>query len=174
VFTLLAMLSLAGSAWAQSEIELKVKAAFLFNFAKFTEWPPGKLAAADSLVIGCFSDSEFATTLEATVEGKMFGLRRIIVKRVSAADDLSACHMLFVGRSQDDNAAGLLARAKQMHVLTVGESPGFTERGGMIGFVLADGNVKFAINQQQADRAGLKLSSKLLGLAINGRQGGAR
>lgn len=166
------MLWLAGPAYAQSEIELKVKAAFLFNFAKFTDWPPDRLGPTDPLVIGCFSDPEFIEALEATVAGKVLGARRIMVKRVSGSDDLRACHILFVGRRQDSNAAPLLIRAKQMHVLTVGESAGFTERGGMIGFVLADGSVKFAIDPEQTSRAGLKLSSKLLGLAVNERPGG--
>jgi hypothetical protein len=171
----LAMLWAAGPfAFAQSEIEFKVKAAFLFNFAKFTEWPPAKLGANDPFVIGCFSDPEFMEVLEATVAGKTFGSRRIVVKRITGADDLRACHMLFIGRTKDDNATALLARAREMHVLSVGEVDGFTNRGGMIGFVRADGSVKFAINPQQAERAGLTLSSKLLGLAVNEREGARR
>lgn len=161
----------AATAFGQSEIEFKVKAAFLFNFAKFTQWPPVTLASADSFVIGCFSDSEFADVLEATVAGKTIGSRRVVVKRVAGAADLRGCHMLFVGRSRDDDAPALFARAKEMHILTVGESDGFTSRGGMIGFVRADGGVKFTINPQQAERAGLTLSSKLVGLAVNERQG---
>jgi hypothetical protein len=134
--------------------------------------PSGRLTESEPLVIGCFSDPDFLEVLEATVAGRTVGSRRIVVKRVGGTDDLRGCHILFVGRAQDDNAGALLARAKQMQVLTVGESAGFTERGGMIGFVQADGNVKFAINEEQADRAGLKLSSKLLGLAVTDRRGG--
>jgi hypothetical protein len=170
LIALFVIVSLDRSAFAQSEIEFKVKAAFLFNFAKFTEWPTAKLGTADSFVIGCFSDPEFMEVLETTVAGKTMGSRPIVVKRVTVADDLRACHMLFVGRTNNDNAAALLARAKEMHVLTVGEIDGFTNRGGMIGFVPADGSVKFTINQQQAERAGLKLSSKLVGLAVNERR----
>lgn len=172
VLAILVLLWLAGSASAQSEIEFKVKAAFLFNFAKFTEWPPGRLTSTEPLVIGCFSGPDFIEALEATVAGRTVGSRRILVKRVGGADDLRGCHILFVARAQDDSATALLARGKQMHILTVGESAGFTARGGMIGFVLADGGVKFAINQQQTDLAGLKISSKLLGLAVTERQGG--
>jgi hypothetical protein len=170
LLALLVIFSLARSTFAQSEIEFKVKAAFLFNFAKFTEWPAAKLGSADSFVIGCFSDPEFIDVLEATVAGKTMGSRRIVVKRVNGADDLRACHLLFIGRTNNDNATELLARAKEMHVLTVGEIDGFTNRGGMIGFVPADGSVKFTINQKQAERAGLKLSSKLVGLAVNERR----
>lgn len=163
---LLAVSWLSGSASAQSEIEFKVKAAYLFNFAKFTQWPSARDSPAAPLVIGCFSEPEFMEVLEATVAGKTVAARRIIVKSVNGIDDLRACHMLFVGRTKDDKASALVARAREMHVLTVGEGDGFTSRGGMIGFVPADGSVKFAINPQQAERAGLKLSSKLLGLAI--------
>ena len=169
---LFAVFCFAESAAAQSEIELKVKAAFLFNFAKFTQWPAATFAASDPFVIGCLTDPDFMEVLEATVAGKTVASRRIAVKRVIEVDDLRGCHMLFVGRTKDDNSAALLAKAKEMHVLTVGERDGFTGRGGMIGFVPADGSVKFAVNPQQAERAGLRLSSKLLGLAVNERQGG--
>jgi hypothetical protein len=168
------MLTVAGSASAQSQIEFKVKAAFLFNFAKFTEWPSAKLGATDSFVIGCFSDPEFVEVLEATVTGKTVKSRPIVVKRINGVDDLRGCHVLFVGHTKDDKAAALLARAKEMHVLTVGESAGFADHGGMIEFVRVDGSVRFAIASQVAEGAGLKLSSKLLGLALSGndRPGG--
>lgn len=160
---------LAGLALGQSQIEFKVKAAFLFNFAKFTQWPPINQAPADSLVIGCFSDPEFMEVLEATVAGKTVESRHIVVKPVAGVGDLRACHMLFIGRSKEGDAAALLARAKEMHILTVGESDGFTNRGGMIGFVPSEGSVKFSVNPQQAERAGLRLSSKLVRLAVNER-----
>jgi YfiR/HmsC-like len=167
----LLIFSLAGLAFGQSEIELKVKAAFLFNFAKFTQWPPTSLAPADSLVIGCFSDPDFIEVLEATVAGKTVESRHIVVKQVTRVGDLRACHMLFVARSKQDDATALLARAKEMHILTVGESDGFTTHEGIIGFVPLDGSVKFMINLQQAERSGLRLSSKLVGLALNERRG---
>jgi hypothetical protein len=164
-----ALLWLGRSASAQSEIELQVKAAYLLNFAKFTEWPSAKGVSAEPLVIGCFSDPEFMEVLKVTVAGKTVASRRIIVKSINSGDDLRGCHMLFVGRSKDEKAGALLVRGREMQVLTVGEGDGFTDRGGMIGFVPADGSVKFAINPQQAERAGLKLSSRLLGLAVRER-----
>jgi hypothetical protein len=164
-------LSLADLAWGQSEIEFKVKAAFLFNFAKFTQWPAGKFAPGQPLVIGCLSDPEFVEALEATVANKTVRSRPIVVKRVTGADDLNTIHMLFVGRTKDDKGAALLARAREMHVLTVGENEGFTTHGGMIGFVPGDGAVRFAINSREAEGAGLMLSAKLVELAVNERGG---
>jgi uncharacterized protein DUF4154 len=170
--TLLAATScLAVLAFGQSEIEYKVKAAFLFNFAKFTQWPATKFTAGEPLVIGCLSDPEFIDVLEATVANKTVRSRPIVVKRVIGADDLSGIHMLFVGRTKDDKGAALLSRAHEMHVLTVGENEGFTNRGGMIGFVPGDGAVRFAINSREAEGAGLMLSSKLVELAVNERGG---
>lgn len=167
----LGLLWLAASVSAQSEIEYRVKAAFLFNFARFTTWPPTE-PAAGPFVIGCFSDPEFMQVLEATVAGKTLGTRAIMVKRVTAADDLRECQLLFVGHAQDDKALALLQRAIEAHVLTVGESDDFNIRGGMIQLVTAGGGVKFAINQRRAERAGLKISSKLLELALNDPPGG--
>lgn len=167
--SLLLIFSLARAGFGQSEIELKVKAAFLFNFAKFTQWPTADLPPDNSFVIGCFSDPEFREVLEATVAGKTLGSRRIVVKQITGASNLRAFQMVFVGHGKDDEAAALFAQAKEMHILTVGESDGFTNRGGMIGFVPADGSVKFTINAQEAERAGLRLSSKLVGLAIHER-----
>lgn len=168
LLVVLLLLCFADSACAQSEIELKVKAAFLYNFAKFTQWPTAKLAAADPLVIGCFAEPEFFEVLESTVASKMLGARHIVVKRVSGVEDLRACHILFVSRGREDAAAPLISRAKEMQVLTVGDGDNFLGRGGMIGFVPSNGSVRFAINSQQAQSAGLTLSSKLLGLAVQG------
>jgi uncharacterized protein DUF4154 len=167
VFVLL--LLLPPIALSQSEVELKVKAAFLFNFAKFTQWPAATATPGDRFIIGCFSDAAFRDVLETTIASKTIASRPIVVKEVTGAGDLRSCHMLFVGRSKDDSAAALLARAREMHILIVGETDGFTSRGGMIGFVAKDGNVKFTINPRAAEQAGLALSSKLVGLAVNER-----
>ena len=156
----------AGLARAGDEVESKVKAGYLFNIAKFTEWPESKFAANDSpLVIGCFCDAGFAGILERTVAGKTAGTRRIAVRRVAGAEDMRGCHILFVGSAQTGSAGPLLARAKDLNVLSVGETDGFLGRGGMVNFYNEQDTVHFEINPKTAERAGLKLSSRLLTVA---------
>jgi hypothetical protein len=109
--------------------------------------------------------------LRTTVAGKSLEGRPITVKRVANRQDLPGCQILFIGHLQESQAGALLREAADTHVLTVGEGDDFRRDGGMIQFMVADNGVKFAINQQQAERAGLRISSKLLELAVSRRLG---
>lgn len=151
---------------AGNDVEARVKAAYLFNIAKFTEWPDSKLGTKDAqLVIGCFCDPAFAGVLERTVAGKTAGTRRIAVRRIAGAEEVRACHILFIGASQSNVSGPLLARAKEASVLSVGEVDGFLSRGGMINFYDEDNTVHFEVNPKTAEKAGLTLSSRLLTVA---------
>ena len=157
---------LGAAALAQSDIEQSVKAGYLYNFAKFTDWPTAKFGQpAAPLVIGCFSDATFATALDHAVAGKAVGARRIVVRRVTGAEEIGGCHILFVGHAQRDGAGPLLAKSKELNVLTVGEADGFLSRGGMINFYMEQDNVRIEASPKTAERAGLKLSSRLLSVA---------
>ncbi len=156
----------AAKARAGSDVEEKVKAAYLFNIAKFTEWPESKLAASDpTLVIGCFCDAAFASILERTVSGKTAGARQIAVRQVERPADLNGCDILFVSASRVGSSGALLARSRETNVLSVGETTGFLGRGGMINFYNEQNTVHFEINPKTVERAGLQLSSRLLELA---------
>jgi hypothetical protein len=139
-------------------LEYQVKAAFLFNFLKFVEWPP---AASDSpWVIGVLGRDPFGGVLEDTVRGKMVSGRRVEVRRYGRAADVKDCNILFIGRADSER----MTTPVQPGMLTVGESPGFLKSGGIINFYLDDNRVHFEIRPEVAHAAGLRLSSQLLKL----------
>lgn len=143
--------------------EYEVKAAFLYNFARFVEWP----APADPgarFVIEVVGDDPFGPALERTMAGKTVGGRPIEVRRRHAATARRA-DIVFVSASERDRLARVLDRAGGPGVLTVGDTDGFAARGVIINFRVEEQRVRFEINPRRAEEAGLKLSSQLLKLA---------
>jgi len=162
------LLTSAPPAGAQSEpvTEYQVKAAFLYNFARFVEWPPDTFSAAQSpIVLGILGDDPFGLVLDEMVYGKAVNGRGFVVKRVVEGAELRSCHILFIGSSEKKHLARILQGVKGAGVLTVGDMGRFAESGGVIHFFLAENKVRFAINLDAAARARLKISSKLLVLA---------
>lgn len=146
--------------------EYEVKAAFLYNFATFIEWPKGAVPdAGDTFVIGVFGEDPFGAVLDAIAASKTVQGKRIVVRRFTAIEDYMPCHILFVARSEHKRLAEILERLAGAPVLIVGENAGFAETGGIVNLVIEDNKVRFEINQNAAQRAGLKISSKLLRLA---------
>jgi hypothetical protein len=161
------MLLLAPATRAQdAELEYKVKAAFLFNFISFVEWPAGKLAAKDTdVIVGCLPDDPAAPVLARALEGKTVEGRRIKLVVFKDTDDFRDCHLLFIGRARREKVDDVLSRLKQTPVLTVSEIDQFAQRGGMINFVRHERTFRFEINLGAAERAGLRISSKLASMA---------
>ena len=152
--------------------ERSVKAAFLYKFLAYVDWPAAAFPQADSpLVIGVMGADDIAAELTQITTGRTFNTHPITVRRLHEGDALAGLHMLFVGHSESGHAAGTLRRAQQRPVLTVTEAPGALEQGAIINFVLTEGRVRFEISVDAADKAGLKLSSRLLAVAQNVRQG---
>ena len=145
--------------------EHEVKAAFLYNFARFVEWPPSAGAANQPFIVAVLGDDPFGATLDRTLAGKTLEARPIVVRRLASLDEAVRVHILFVGTSDRAQVARVVRTLSGTHVLTVGEMPGFAELGGMIGFRTERRRVRFDINVAQASRAGLKISSQLLKLA---------
>jgi len=146
--------------------EYQVKAAFLFNFAKFVDWPARKSGETNTpMVIGVLGVDPFGALLEETVKDQNIGGRRLVIRALSTADEAGDCHVLFISRSERNRLKPLLASLKGKAVLTVSESKGFAQEGGMINLVVLNGSVKLEINPAAAEEAGLKISSKLLSLA---------
>lgn len=144
--------------------EYQIKAAFVYNFAKFVEWPPGSFKNATDPITICVLGNPFGDRLEATVHGKQIEERRLIVHEVSSVDNTAGCHILFF--SADARRVGdVLEHLKTVPILTVGETVNFSAKGGVIGFKLENDKIRFEINTCAADRARLRISSKLLGLA---------
>lgn len=162
------LLALAGGASAAGSdaLELKVKAAFLFNFAKFTTWPPPKAAAADAPLYLCVQGaSAMAAVLRDTVRGRSVGGHPIEVLQAAHAGELRRCHIVYVGAGDDGQIASELTALANHGTLSVHEGSA-AQPGGVIRFFLSDGGrVRFEINTTAAAREQLALSSKLLEVA---------
>ena len=166
----LASFCLAG-AWAVADSspgagDYQVKAAFLHNFTKFTNWPRSAFSSATApLVIGILGQDPFGQTMDDVLRGETVGERSLVVKRLRADDDLRSCHVLFISRSEKEHLPEVLRQLKRRPVLSVSEINGFAEQGGMVNLLLANKTVKMEINQAAAEQAGLQISAKLLKLA---------
>jgi hypothetical protein len=167
-------LSWAPEAFAQAadssdSSEYLIKAGFIYNFAKFVEWPSAAFAQPDSpIIIGILGTDPFGTLIDRIVENKKIGARGFVVKRLkwgTDLKDLKECKILFVGASEKAHIDELVQIVKSLPILTVGETPGFAERGGVIRFVLEDNRVRFEVNVEAAHQADLTISSRLLTLA---------
>ncbi len=151
--------------------EPDVKAAFLYNFTKFVEWPAASFPEARSPLKLCIlGEDPFGKTLKALIEEGVGG-HPVTLLRLDSLNDPVACHVLFISRSERDRLPRIFGVLHDAPVLTVGETPGFVDQGGMINFLLEGSKVRFEINQEAAERAGLRISSKLLALAkrVKGR-----
>lgn len=162
------LLTLAGLARAEKPAltEYQVKAAFLFNFVKFVEWPAASFSRADApLVIGVVGEDPFGEDLDRILRNKFINNRPLKLKRFPSGQDATGCQLVFVSRSEKARLAEIVRALKGSSVLLVSEMEGFLEVGGMIRFYLDSDNVRFEINPRSVERTGLKMSSKLLGVA---------
>jgi len=151
---------------AQSAGEYQVKAAFLYNFAKFVEWPPsGFRSATAPLQICILGQDPFGQELRDLVSTKTVNGRKFEVDYVVDARLARACHILFIAASEKSRVKQILESVRGTVALTVSDTEGFAEQGGMIDFLLDNDRVLFEVNRAAAEQAGLKISSKLLGVA---------
>jgi hypothetical protein len=147
--------------------EYQIKAAFIFNFAKFVEWPAAAFPKASSpIVVGVLGENPFRDALEKTIKNKTVDEHPVVIREFRAATDATNCHILFISSSEKAQLPQILKQLNGRSMLTVGEMPGFTETGGMINFVLEGTKIRFQINNEAANGAGLKISSKLLNLSV--------
>lgn len=146
--------------------EYQVKAAFLFHFAQFVEWPEGMFRSANEPLTYCvLGEDPFRGALEASVSGKSVGTHPVQVQHFKQAVEARSCQVVFIGATGKKTVMEALANLKGPPVLTVGDSEHFAEEGGMIGFCLEDNKVRFEINAGAAEQAQLKISARLLALA---------
>jgi hypothetical protein len=151
---------------AQSIDEYQVKAAFLYNFVKFVDWPAEEFKnPSDPIVICVLGRNPFGTLLESSVAGKHVGGRSLVVRAMQDLHEAAACQLLFIAASEKKRVSTIIDVVRTDSVLTVGESPNFTGAGGIINFKLEEGKVGLEINVYAAHRAKLQISSKLLSLA---------
>ena len=164
---LLLLLALAGPVPARAAprpSEHEVKAAFLYNFAKFVKWPDSDPRGA-TFVIAVLGEDPFGSVLDRTVAGKTVLGRNVQVKRLHNLDAGEPIHILFVSESETPRLSQVLKRLEGTSVLTVGEMESFAQRGGMIAFKVREDVVQFEINLDSVERARLKMSSQLIRLA---------
>jgi len=145
--------------------EYKVKAVFIYNFAKFVEWPADESPKRDKILSLCvLGDDPFGANFNA-IRGKTIKGRTVESRTIMSIEKAKDCDCLFISDSEKSNVAKILGDLKAHKVLTISDMEGFLEAGGIIQFVLEKRKVRFLINMGAAKRAGLKVSSKLLELA---------
>jgi hypothetical protein len=152
---------------AQEASEAGVKAAFLFNFSKFVEWPPHTFSDPHAPISLCvLGNDPFEGKLGAAVANKSVRGRALSVSVKPSTDEGTGCHIVYLSASEAAHMDELLARFRGKPVLTVGDGPGFVDAGGIIGLKLQDRKVRFEVNMLAAREAQLKLSSQLLKVAV--------
>jgi hypothetical protein len=165
-YRLLFGLFLAFTASAQTIDEYQVKAAFLYNFAKFVEWPELTFKTdKDPMRICVLGQNPFGNALVEGVGGKTILGRPLVVSGISDAGQGADCQILFIGSSERKRLRSIFADVRMTGVLTVGETEGFATQGGIVNFKLEDGRVRLEINIEAAGQAKLRISSKVLNLA---------
>jgi hypothetical protein len=158
-----ATLTLAG---ASPPIEYQVKAAILYNFSRFVEWPEDAFQSENAPINFCvFQHDPFGGALDKIIRGKTIRNRQLVVRRVSEVRDLRACQLVFAGETDNERLPDILKELKGTSTLLVGESEEFAERGGGIQLHMEDNKMRFSVNVDAIQRARLTVSSKLLALA---------
>jgi hypothetical protein len=152
-----------GIAAADAAADVAVKAAFLYNFAKFAEWPA--LLPAARLVVCVIGSDPIAAALVETVHGQEIGGHPVEIWRPLDGGSWRSCNVVFVADAQSRQLAKGLVEIKTLPILTVGDWKGFSQSGGVIELYLEGGKMRFAINLDAAEYSGIHLSSRLLALA---------
>jgi len=153
-----------GHAQAQSK-EYQLKAAFLYNFAQFVQWPSTSFTSTDApFCIGILGDDPFEGALDETIQGETIHNHKLIVERGQRLEDLQDCQMIFISKSAAEHIDEILSKLDSKPILAVSEVESFAQNGGAINFYLQGGKVRFEINPNSAERRGLKISSQLLSL----------
>ena len=155
------------SAWPETNqtSEYQVKAAYLYHFAKFVEWPSDTTAnVSPTLTVCVLGKSPFGDALN-TISGKTVRGRRVVITFIKTIDDLKECDILFVSMSEKAKLGQILNSVASRSILTISDIKGFAAAGGMIGFVSVSDKVRFEINQRASQRSYLRISAQLLKLA---------
>ncbi len=169
---LLALLAPNGNAQfpASAPTDLQVKAAYLYKFGAFVKWP--NPAPRDAFSICILGRDPFGPTLDSTLLGGSIDGAQVGAVRISAPQEAAQCRIVFVSSSEEPHLKSILSTLEQVPVLTVSDIPHFTDRGGMIQFVLENGRIRFEVNLSRAERAGIGLSSQLLKVATEVKRDG--
>jgi hypothetical protein len=156
----------AGAAEDPASLEQRVKAAFLYQFASYVEWPAQSFAQPDTPVtIAVMGAEQLAAELKQLSAGRTVGGRKVEVRQVRPGETLAGVHILFVGSAESARLAQVVQAAKARPVLIVTEADGALSQGGMINFVIVERRVRFEVALDSVEKSGLRLSSRLLAVA---------
>jgi hypothetical protein len=150
---------------AQTASAPVLKAAFLYNFAKFSEWPADALAPGQRLAMCVVGDGALVSALGQTLKGQAIEGHQLTVTVLKAGESAAACHLLFVSASEIRRSAAVLTEVRGASVLTVSDAEAFAEASGVAQLIVENDRMRFAINIAAAQRSRLNISSKLLSLA---------
>lgn len=146
--------------------EHQLKAAFLFNFAKYVDWPTEAFPEATTPIrFGILGENPFEGALQRIIEAKTIGNRPLTLTRSRRIDELESCHLLYISRSEEERVDSLLNGLQGQPVLTVSDIDRFARSGGMIELFLQENRIAFKINRTPVEESNLKMSSRLLNLA---------
>lgn len=146
--------------------ELQIKAAFLYKFLGFVEWPANTFMRPDApVVIGVLGAQALGDELAQAIAGREINGRPVIVRQLSADEPVTGLHVLFVGRAESSRAPAVLGRARGQPLLVVSEADDVFALGSTINFLVVDDKVRFDVALGPAERAGIKISARLLGVA---------
>lgn len=158
--------------WSQGSVpseEYRLKAAFVYRFPQFVEWPAPALAGQGALTICVLRPNPFGTLLRELVAGETLNGRPLAIREPERPGDIKGCHVVFVPGSANATARAALEAVGNHPILTVGESSSFLDQGGVISLQVMDRRVRFEVSAAAAERLGLRLSSQLLRLAVRVR-----
>ena len=144
-----------------------VEAAYLFNFAKFVTWPASSPVQNGAFNICVFGDDPFGPSLDRIISGEKIDGKTVVDKKISSPEEAPTCSILYISSSEVGRLNRILSAVKNAPILTVSDIPDFTERGGIIQFVLRDSRVRFEVNLGPVQRDRLTLSSELLKVAVS-------
>jgi hypothetical protein len=149
--------------------EYQVKAAYLYNFGRFVEWP-GAAANNKPFTICVLGQDPFGAVLDNTFAGESINNRKLEARRIASTREADGCEILFVSSSEAARTKEILTAVEKFRSLTVSDMPNFVANGGMIQFVLVDNKVRFEVSLKPAQKAGLNFSSQLLKVATSIRK----
>ena len=158
----------AGACRAGPEVgsEYQTKAAQIYSFTKFIDWPAKKFPSSESpFIIGVYGSDDISDFLRESFQSRRIKDRPVEIRHLSNKVELVACHLVFVSRTERDRLGGVLYEMRHENILSVGESDNFLKSGGVISFINVEGATRFQINLSAASRESLKVSSKLLPIA---------
>ena len=158
---ILGLFAVVFSAKAQDE---KFKALFMYNFTKYIEWPQNKQSG--DFVIGVVGDSPIIEELNAIAQRKTVGSQTIKVKQISASDEVTKMHIVYVPEGKSDNAESLAGKVKGKGVVLITDKPGFAQSISGINYIKQDGKPKFEVSNKHLAEEGVKVSAQLLSLGI--------